>query len=147
MVLFSFFFFARQQHYQSTAKTTADSLTSICNCYKKTTLIETNCSTKSDCILCNPQAAVLQHLLTQLKLQFSKNLRRSSILLIIVAMNQLGYNLDVVRGSKQDLASPSMMICYQFSLRTSWITQSTAAASACSGEHHSWSLFSKNKIK
>ena len=32
-------------------------------------------------------------------------------------MDQLGCNLDVVRKSKQDLASPSMMICYQFSLR------------------------------
>ena len=62
-------------------------------------------------------AAILQHLLTQLKLQFRKNLWRSSILLIIVAMDQLGCNLDVVRKSKQDLASPSMMICYQFSLR------------------------------
>ena len=52
-------------------------------------------------------------------------------------MDQSGCNLDVVRGSKQDLASPSMMICYHFSLCASWIAQCTAAASACIGEHQS----------
>ena len=82
-------------------------------------------------------AAVLQHLLTQRKLQFKKKLRRSSTLLIIVAMDQSGCNSNMVRVLKQDLASPSMMICYQFSLRASWIAQSPATASACSGEHHS----------
>ena len=82
-------------------------------------------------------ATILQHLLTQLKLHFKKNLRRSSILLIIVAMNQSSYNSDVVRGSKQDLASLSMMICCHFSLCASWIAQYTAAVSACIGEHHS----------
>ena len=55
----------------------------------------------------------------------------------MVAMDQSGYNSNVVRGSKQDLASPSMMICCQFSFCASWIAQYTAAASACIGEHHS----------
>ena len=82
-------------------------------------------------------AAALQYLLTQLKLYFKKNLRRSSILLIIVAMDQSGCNSNVVRGSKQDLASPFMMICCHFSLCASWIAQHTAAASACIGEVHS----------
>ena len=45
-------------------------------------------------------AAVLQPFLTQLKLHFKKNLRRSIILLIIVAMDQSGCNSIVVRGSK-----------------------------------------------
>ncbi|KAM3691461.1 hypothetical protein ACB098_08G016700 [Castanea mollissima] len=43
----------------------------------------------------------------------------------------------MVRGSKQDLASPSMMICYQFSFCASWIAQYTTTTSACIGEHPS----------
>ena len=74
-------------------------------------------------------AAILQHLLTQPKLQFKKKLQRSSILLIIVAMDQSGYNSDMVKASKKDSASPSMIICCHFSLRASWIAQSIAAAS------------------
>ena len=55
-------------------------------------------------------------------------------------MDQLGYKSDMVRKSKQDLASPLMMMCCWFSLRASWIVQSTAATSAFSGEHHSCTL-------
>ena len=52
-------------------------------------------------------------------------------------MDQSGCKSNMDRGSKQDLASPSMMICYHFSLCASWIAQCTAAASACIGEHQS----------
>ena len=44
-------------------------------------------------------------------------------------MDQSGYNSDMVKGSKKDLASPLMIICCHFSLRASWIAQSIAAAS------------------
>ena len=61
-------------------------------------------------------AAVLQHLLTQLNLQFKKSLRRSSILLIVVAMDQSGCIACVVREWKQYLASAHRKVIQRDSL-------------------------------
>ena len=52
-------------------------------------------------------------------------------------MHQSGCNSIVVRGSKQDLASPLIMICCHFSFYTSWIAKHTATTLACIGEHNS----------
>ena len=74
----SFFFFAKQRHYHSTSKTKVVSLTSICNCYKKTIYIESESSKKSNCILCslmgssiaispNPTKIIFQKEFTKIK--------------------------------------------------------------------------------
>lgn len=75
----------------------------------------------------------MQPLLTHQKLQFKKELLKTGILLIIVAMDQLGYTSNEIKESRQDFASSSMMICFQFSIRTSWIAQSTAEVQLAAG--------------
>lgn len=129
-----FFFLLLNNNIIQLAKELAISHTSISNFYRETTLIETE-RPKLDCILCSLMCSSIETS-NPIKLQFKKKLRSSSILLTVVAMDQSDWISAMVRGSKQDFASPSMMICSQFSVRASWIEQSTAAASARSGEHN-----------
>ena len=129
-----FFFWLLNDNIIQLAKELAISHTSISNFYRETTLIETE-RPKLDCILCSLMCSSIETS-NPIKLQFKKKLRSSSILLTVVAMDQSDWFSAMVRGSKQDFASPSMMICSQFSVRASWIEQSTAAASARSGEHN-----------